>query len=559
MTLHKTLPLALLLVFASCTSSGPSETPGVEPTPQATATQKVENVSDFWKNATVYFLLTDRFNNGNSANDNSFDRKQDGAVLRSFEGGDLKGITQKINEGYFTDLGVDAIWMTPVIEQIKSHTDEGTGKTYAYHGYWGRDWTTLDPNFGTEAEFAEMMEAAHQKGIRILLDVVINHIGPVTPVDEVWPKNWIRTGPPCNYKGYTSTVDCTLVENLPDILTGSNEDVELPKFLTDKWQAEGRLEAETKSLDDFFARTGYPRAPRFYFIKWFRDWVRKYGVDGFRIDTAKHTEAEIWAELKKECAEAFEEWKKENPDKKVDDESFYMMGEVYGFGMGSRAYDYGDRKVDFFDNGFESLINFSFKGDANSDYETLFSKYNEALNGGQLDGISVLNYISSHDDGGPFDKERKRTFEAGTKLMLCPGGVQVYYGDETARSLIIEGTNGDATLRSFMNWKDLENEDTQKLLAHWQKLGTFRQANQAVGAGVHEQLQAKPYVFKRTLGDKNKVLVGLDMESGVKSIPCFDVFPDGTKLRDYYSGQEVAVEGGKVEIDSEFGIVLLGE
>jgi alpha-amylase len=71
-----------------------------------------------WEAANVYFLLTDRFNNADPSNDVNFERTEETAVLRGFEGGDLKGITQKINEGYFTDLGINAIWMTPVVEQI---------------------------------------------------------------------------------------------------------------------------------------------------------------------------------------------------------------------------------------------------------------------------------------------------------------------------------------------------------------------------------------------------------------------------------------------------------
>ena len=105
-----------------------------------------------WEGANVYFLLTDRFNNGNPDNDINFDRTEETGVLRGFEGGDIKGITQKIKEGYFTDLGINAIWFTPIVEQIHGATDEGTGKTYGYHGYWAKDWTAIDPNFGAKKD-----------------------------------------------------------------------------------------------------------------------------------------------------------------------------------------------------------------------------------------------------------------------------------------------------------------------------------------------------------------------------------------------------------------------
>ena len=92
------------------------------------------NIPFLWENATVYFMLTDRFNNGDPSNDTPLGRKQDGGLLRSFMGGDIKGITLKIEEGYFNDLGVNAIWITPPVEQVHGYTDEGWGKTYAYHG-----------------------------------------------------------------------------------------------------------------------------------------------------------------------------------------------------------------------------------------------------------------------------------------------------------------------------------------------------------------------------------------------------------------------------------------
>ena len=159
-----------------------------------------------WEGANLYFLLTDRFNNGDTSNDVNFDRIKETGKLRGFEGGDLKGITQKIKEGYFTDLGINAIWMTPIVEQIHGGTDEGTGITYGFHGYWTKDWTKIDPNFGTKEDLHELVKEAHAKGIRIVLDAVINHTGPVTEKDTVWPDDWVRTEPQCTYDNYENTI-----------------------------------------------------------------------------------------------------------------------------------------------------------------------------------------------------------------------------------------------------------------------------------------------------------------------------------------------------------------
>jgi len=136
--------IIFLLVLLSCQSNNEKQKESLsanEPIPYFN-----------WEGATIYFMLTDRFNNGDPTNDVNFERTEPTAVLRGFEGGDLAGVTQKIESGYFNDLGVNAIWLTPLVEQIHAGTDEGTGFTYGYHGYWAKDWTVLDPDFGTHQE-----------------------------------------------------------------------------------------------------------------------------------------------------------------------------------------------------------------------------------------------------------------------------------------------------------------------------------------------------------------------------------------------------------------------
>ncbi|WPP51261.1 alpha-amylase family glycosyl hydrolase [Catalinimonas niigatensis] len=549
--------LFLFLLLVHCTGSDQIEN-------TTTADINDESIAFDWRNATIYFLLTDRFNNGNPENDVNFQRTSEAAKLRGFQGGDIAGITQKIEEGYFDSLGVNAIWFTPVVEQIHGATDEGTGVTYAYHGYWAKDWTTLDPNFGTMEELKTLVNTAHQHGIRVLLDVVANHTGPVTELDPAWPDNWVRQDPTCTYTGYETTVECTLVENLPDIHTEREQEVALPPSLVEKWQAEGRYEQELEELDAFFVKTGYPRAPTYYLVKWLTDYVLELGIDGFRVDTAKHTDADIWAVLKEQALAALEEWKTKNPDKRIDDAPFWMVGEVYNYSAAAgQPYDYGDTTVNFFENGFESLINFDFKYDAENDYEAIFVKYDTLLHDGALDGVNVLNYLSSHDDGSPYDPLRKKSEEAATKLLLSQGAAQIYYGDESDRSLVVEGTQGDATLRSFMNWNDIQQTDSvQKVLDHWNKLGTFRKKHIAIGAGRHQKIADNPYTFSRTYtadGYSDKVIVALDAPMGEKMIEVGDVFQEGTMLKDSYSGQETTVSDGKVNFFSSFQTVLLSE
>ncbi len=528
-------------------------------------TKKTLNITQdpafIWEAANVYFLLTDRFYNADNTNDDILERTKETGKLRGFEGGDFKGIIQKIEEGYFKDLGVNVLWFSPVVEQIHESVDEGTGNTYAFHGYWAKDWTNIDPNFGTYNELKQLIDIAHRNGIRILMDVVLNQTGPVTDKDPVWPDSWVRTSPRCTYQDYKTAVACTLVDNLPDIKTESDENVELPEVLIDKWKSEGRLEIELAELDIFFTKTGLNRSPKNYIIKWLTDYVRELGIDGYRVDTVKHVEEDVWAILAEQAQLAFADWKSKNPDKILDDNDFYMLGELYGYGIDSkRKFDFGDRKVDYFAHGFDNLINFQFKYDAAKyDYEKLFDKYYKSLNT-SLIGKSVMNYISSHDDGDPFDKNRDKTYESATKLLLTPGISQIYYGDEIARPLNIEGTKGDATLRSNMDWDNVENEETKALLVHWQKLGTFRKKHPAIGAGKHKLISKSPYIFSRNYNDKgisDGVIVGLDLEKGEKTIPVGSVFSDGTTLIDHYSGTKMKVSDTSVFIDTPYDIVLL--
>ncbi len=540
------------------------EAPRPDALEQGTASAEAADPEVFWNNATVYFLLTDRFQNGDTTNDRALGRAQDGAVLRSFQGGDLAGLLSKLEDGYFDALGVDAIWMTPFVEQIHGSVDEGTGKTYGFHGYWTRDWTAVDPALGTEDDLRALVDAAHRRGIRVLMDAVINHTGPVTPLDPQWPDDWVRTGPRCTYRDYTTTVGCTLVANLPDILTDRDDPVELPGPLLEKWEREGRLDQELAELDAFFERTGYPRAPRYYIMKWLTDWVRELGFDGYRVDTAKHFEEEVSAELKHEAAQAFADWKEAHPDQVLDDLPFYMLGEVYNYEASrGRNFDFGDRTVDFFDYGYDGLINFGFKRAAAGSLDDLFSRCSTALREGELRGAAILNYISSHDDGSPYDPDRSDPFGAGTRLLLAPGGAQIYYGDELARPLRVEGAQGDANLRSYMNWEDLEGEGTTaEILEHWRKLGRFRRAHPAVGVGAHRRHQTEPYIFSRILETDevtDRVLVAMDLGAGSRTIPVFGVFPDGTELTDAYSGQTATITNGEISLVTESGLVLLSE
>jgi alpha-amylase len=130
MTKYSNALLLTLTILVGCTTT------------QSVSEKKTRKAPFVWEAASVYFLMTDRFYNGDKSNDTNFNRtklRENYVVLK-----DIKGITKKIDEGYFDKLGINAIWFTPIVEQIHDAVDEGTGLSYPFHGYWARDWTALD-------------------------------------------------------------------------------------------------------------------------------------------------------------------------------------------------------------------------------------------------------------------------------------------------------------------------------------------------------------------------------------------------------------------------------
>lgn len=495
-----------------------------------------------WDNATVYFVMTDRFYNGNPNNDNSYGRKADGEQeIGTFHGGDLAGLTQKLD--YIESLGVNAIWITSPLEQIHGWVgggSQGDFKHYGYHGYYHQDWTKLDANMGNENELKTFIDTAHKKGIRVVWDVVMNHTGYATLADmqelgfgklyldkdeqkEVlgenwsdwkpnkgqswhsfndyikyvdpdewekwWGKDWIRTDIG-DYDSPGSNDIRMSLNYLPDLKTESDEVTGLPNFYKNK--------KDTNAKD-------IQRTPRQHLIAWLSDWVREYGVDGFRIDTAKHVEQAAWAELKESANQALAEWKKNNPDKALDNEAFWMTGEVWGHSV---------YKSNYFNNGFDSIINFEFQSDIApkalkcfADLDRDYKRYAKKINSDSE--FNVLSYLSSHDTS-LFWATRSKSFDdqkkAANALMLTPGAVQIYYGDEIAREFGPTGSDPNQGTRSPMPWSGIEGE-REELLKHWQILGEFRQRHPAVAQGKHiTRNRDGYYAFERQYQD-DKVLV----------------------------------------------------
>ncbi|WP_158135493.1 alpha-amylase [Vibrio navarrensis] len=484
-----------------------------------------------YRNANIYFVMVDRFHNADPSNDNSYGRKKDGKEeVGTFHGGDLKGVIAKLD--YIQSLGTDAIWLSPIVEQVHGFVgggDSGSFPFYAYHGYWTRDFTKIDQNFGNDADLKTLVDEAHKRGIKVLLDAVINHSGYSTLADlqfdglnvikpegqlppkwadwqpqagqnwhsyhqaidyqsqnwrQWWGPDWVRTGLPGYQAPGSSDITMSLA-GLPDFITESTKAVTPPAWLLNN--------PGTRVV----ARENYSVAD--YLIEWQSDWVKRFGIDGYRVDTVKHVEGEVWQRLKKAGSERLEEWRKANGK---TGEPFWMMGEVWGHS----AY-----RSPYFDDGFDALINFDMQkkldkgaacfsqmADTYQDYANTIAKEKD---------FNPVSYMSSHDTELFFSRFKDYAMQrnAANALLLSPGAVQVYYGDEIGRNIGPYADDFHQGTRSDMVWT--LNDQQQGLLKHWQTVAKFRQAHPAIGAGVHQVIEQEgAYVFSRTKGD-DKVVV----------------------------------------------------
>ena len=617
-----------------------------------------------WDNVNMYFVITDRFYNADTSNDHSYGRSattstistikdtankesaldtftavagsyakdgdgsarkyeagsaNDGYLSNSsqgtFHGGDLKGLTKKLNEGYFDELGTNAIWLTAPYEQVHGAICGSGFKHYPYHGYYALDYTEVDENMGTAEDLHEFIDTAHEHGIRVVFDVVMNHSGypdgytiaeyygadsPLlnpgwqsTYFDkaessltweydysavkgsegifnciETWNNSWFTTAWQRMVKGRFAS-GYTAEENegdektycsggLPDFKTESGSQLGIPDILSKKWTKEGRVSKKTKETQAMLSACGYGSTAtvKQYLVAWLSNWVREYGVDGFRCDTAKHVSIDCWSDLKTQCNKALKEWRTNNSDKACSKwtDDFWMTGEVFEQGL---SMNYGGTD---YTQAFDSLINFKFKEKertSGSNLEAIFSEY--ATYARSSEKGDPLSYISSHDKG-----IGDRSANAGTALLLLPGGVQTYYGDETGRL----GGSKEQSWRTNMNWSSMNKE----ILSNWQKIGRFRRGHISVGAGTHKKLADSPYTFSRTYKGKatigatketayqDAVVVALPGSKGTYDITVGDTFADGTEVVDEYSEETYTVSGGKVTgvTCDDNGVILLG-
>ncbi|WP_326563595.1 pullulanase-type alpha-1,6-glucosidase [Micromonospora peucetia] len=291
-----------------------------------------------------YFVLPDRFANGDRRNDTgglTGDRLSTGLDPTDkgfYHGGDLKGVMDRLD--YIEGLGTTAIWLAPI---FKNRPVQGTGADVSagYHGYWITDFTQVDPHFGTNEDLKRLVTLAHRRGIKIYLDVIVNHTADVikyaedkyTYVDKTTAPYTDAQGRPFEDRNHADgtrdfpKVDNTSFPYTPTFATPADAKVKVPAWLNDPTMYHNRGDStfagENSEYGDFFGLddlwTERPEVVR-GLTKVYSDWVASTGVDGFRLDTVKHTNLDFWPQFSQGIERAAE---------RAGKKDFFMFGEVY--------------------------------------------------------------------------------------------------------------------------------------------------------------------------------------------------------------------------------------
>ncbi|MFX3625617.1 MAG: pullulanase [Ectobacillus sp.] len=480
-----------------------------------------------WDEAIIYFMLTDRFFDGDQSNNDPFGMNYDKRYSGSYQGGDFEGITAKLD--YLKNLGVNTIWISPIVENIKYNvrynaTDGDKDQPYfAYHGYWANNFEKLNPHFGTMEEFHQLIDEAHERGMKIMVDVVLNHTGyglkeldgsntnpPLGfPADEDRSrfKNIVRQGNP----GSDEVVG--ELAGLPDVIT---ENPEIRKQIID-WQTSWIEKAKT---------------------------AKGNTIDYFRVDTVKHVEDATWMAFKNALTKKMPEFK--------------MIGEAWGANAND---DYG-----YLNSGMmDSVLDFGFKYIARDLVNGKLEEANSALDArnDKIDNTATLGqFLGSHDEDGflyTLNGDRGKLKVAAALQATAKGQPVIYYGEELGQS----GANNYPKYdnRYKFAWDQVEGND---ILAHYQKILNFRGDHSEVFAkGDHSYVggtnRDQFLLFSRTYQD-DAVYVGLNVADAAKEVTLST--DAGAVITDHYSGKTYnASENGQVTIKipakADGGTVLL--
>ncbi|SCL24342.1 pullulanase-type alpha-1,6-glucosidase [Micromonospora inyonensis] len=419
-----------------------------------------------------YFVLPDRFANGDPRNDRgglTGDRLNTGldpADKGFYHGGDLKGLIDKLE--YIQGLGTTAIWLAPIFE---NRPVQGTGDDVSagYHGYWITDFTQVDPHFGTNEELRRLVRLAHQRGIRVFLDIIVNHTADVIKyAEDKYAYVDKKTSPYTDARGRAfedrnyadgtrdfPTVNADAGPYTPTFASGADRTVKVPAWLNDVTMYHNRGDStfagENSEYGDFYGLddlwTERPEVVR-GLTKVYGDWIAGTGVDGFRLDTVKHVNLDFWPQFSRGVERAAEQAGKKD---------FFMFGEVYS----------ADPEITsgyVRQGGLPATLDFAFQEAArgytagNGSAKALADVYarDDLYSSRDTDADRLPTFLGNHDMGriGSFiagagtdpGTHLRRDQLAHQLMFLTRGQPVVYSGDEQG----FTGPGGDKDARQDM-------------------------------------------------------------------------------------------------------------
>lgn len=424
----------------------------------------------------IYFVLPDRFENGDPSNDTAgisggpLDHGYDPEAVNFYHGGDLKGLTDRLD--YIKELGATAVWFTPV---YKNKPVQGLFGSHSagYHGYWVTDFTRVDPHLGSPEDFKAFVDAAHARDMKVILDIITNHTADVIKYRECSDPDWqgerlkgcvYRSRADYPYTLYRADPEKPINEGFlgdgPEHQTAENfaklvrpdyaytpftdadeANIKVPAWLNDPiyyhnrgestFQGENSVSGDFVGLDDVF--TEHPRVVE-GFIDIYKQWITDFRIDGFRVDTVKHVNGEFWQHF---APAILEHAKAEGIP------HFYIFGEVYSADinvLSSFTNDYSLPAV--LDFGFQDAVVKALTGKRGPDiFAELFANDSFYQNGENPE-LMLPSFTGNHDMGrfGYFlrnalpdmsDEEALARTTLGHGLMIFARGIPViYYGDE---------------------------------------------------------------------------------------------------------------------------------
>lgn len=432
----------------------------------------------------VYFLLPDRFANGTPANDRGglkggpLQTGYDPASRAFYHGGDLQGLTAKLD--YIQGLGATAIWLAPIFRNKPVQGAKGQ-ESAGYHGYWVTDFTSVDPHFGTDADFKALVDAAHARGMKVYMDIIANHTADViqyrqspniappyrSKADYPWSRRGGASGRPIN-AGFAgdhdgSTANWTKLTDpsfaYTPVIPKDEEKAKTPAWLNDPiyyhnrgdtdWRGESAQYGDFVGLDDL--ATENPRVVA-GFIDIYKGWIDRFGIDGYRIDTAKHVNAQFWrAFIPAIRAHAAA---KGIPN-------FHIFGEV-----ATGDYDPALLASWTRNAAFPAVLDFAFmraavdaaSGKTGTDTLARMGEDDVLYEGGKAAALQLPTFLGNHDAGRfalflrqarpgmSADEELARAILGHAMLLTLRGVPTIYYGDEQG----FAGTGNDQQARQDM-------------------------------------------------------------------------------------------------------------